>query len=73
MNNHKKIIAAIEEKYQGEEKQKLINELEIIYDNDLFLNALECNGVDNWEWYDEVAREYNEWREENDKMQKMQI
>lgn len=44
MNNHKKIIA-----------------------------ALECNGVDNWEWYDEVARDYNERREENDKMKKMQI
>lgn len=65
MNNYKKIITAIEEKYQGEEKQALINELEQIYDNNLFFNALECNGVDNWEWYDEAVHDYNKWREED--------
>lgn len=66
MSNYDKIILAIKEKYQGEERQFLINELDSLYDDNLFLRALESNGVDNWEWYGEAVHKYNEWREEDD-------
>ncbi len=66
MSNYDKIILAIKEKYQSEERQFLINELDSLYDDNLFLRALESNGVDNWEWYDEAIHMYNEWREEDD-------
>ena len=65
MSNYDKIILAIKEKYQSEERQFLINELDSLYDDNLFLRALESNGVDNWEWYSESIHMYNEWREEN--------
>ncbi|MGN0992832.1 MAG: hypothetical protein ACI4PE_02810 [Bacilli bacterium] len=44
--------------------EKYLNELE---DDSLFLNALEYNGVDNWEWYDDAVDDYNKWREENER------
>lgn len=66
MSNYDKIILAIKEKYQSEERQFLINELDSLYDDNLFLRALESNGVDNWEWYNEAVHKYNEWREEDD-------
>lgn len=65
MSNYDKIILAIKEKYQGEEGQFLINELDSLYDDNLFLRALESSGVDNWEWYGEAIHMYNEWREKD--------
>lgn len=32
---------------------------ELVADS-IFLNALRNAGVDNWEWYDEAVREYQE-------------
>ncbi len=58
MNNYDKIVAAITEKYIGEEKEILIEELDRLYDDELFLDALNSNGVDNWEWYDEAVEDY---------------
>ena len=39
--------------------------IDSLYDDNLFLRALESNGVDNWEWYGEAIHMYNEWREED--------
>ena len=58
MNNHEKIINAIEEKYQEEEKQVLINEFKRLQECDLFGAALVNVGVDNWEGYEQARALY---------------
>ena len=41
---------------------KVINseEYEELLDDSLFLNCLQNNGVDNWDWYDEAVAEYQQ-------------
>lgn len=35
-------------------------------DNDaMFLSFLESSGVDNWSWYYEARKEFEEWKKEN--------
>jgi hypothetical protein len=41
-----------------------IREYEDLIDDSLFLNALRNAGVDNWEWYGEAIREYEEEKKE---------
>ena len=36
------------------------NEYEELLDDSLFLNCLQNNGVDNWEWYSEAVEEYQQ-------------
>lgn len=36
------------------------NEYEELLDDSLFLNCLQNNGVDNWDWYDEAVEEYQQ-------------
>ena len=36
------------------------NEYEELLDDSLFLNCLQNNGVDNWDWYDEAVAEYQQ-------------
>ena len=33
---------------------------EELLDDSLFLNCLQNNGVDNWDWYDEAVAEYQQ-------------
>lgn len=35
------------------------------------LRALECGGVDNWEWYDEALKEYRETIEHEENLEDM--
>lgn len=35
-------------------------------DNDtMFLSFLESSGVDNWDWYYEARKEFENWKKEN--------
>lgn len=36
------------------------DEYETLKRDQLFLHCLESNGVDNWDWYDEAVREYDD-------------
>lgn len=36
------------------------DEYEELLDDSLFLNCLQNNGVDNWDWYDEAVAEYQQ-------------
>ena len=36
------------------------DDYEELLDDSLFLNCLQNNGVDNWEWYDEAVTEYQQ-------------
>lgn len=39
-------------------------EYEELLDDSLFLNCLQNNGVDNWDWYGEAVAEYQETKGE---------
>lgn len=43
-----------------------IKELQELIEAEAKLNALECGGVDNWEWYGEAFSNYLELLEEYD-------
>ena len=36
------------------------DEYEELLDDSLFLNCLQNNGVDNWDWYSEAVKEYQQ-------------
>lgn len=62
MNNFDKILNAIKKIYNEEEAADLIFTMTCYDEDQLFLNALRCAGVDNWEGYEDAVDMYNEWR-----------
>ena len=64
MSKYDKILVAIVEKYTGEEKENLIEELDRLYHDALLLYALDINGVINWKWYSNAVSDCEKWREE---------
>lgn len=60
--NYQKILDLIST-CNEEEAKELKSYLDMLEDDSLFLNTLESNGVDNWEWYDEAVEEYNQYKE----------
>ena len=62
---YRKIILELLEKSNltVEEINKIELWLNAVIDNSIFLEALESNGVDNWEWYDEAVADYRRLRD----------
>lgn len=47
------------------DKKEIRKYLEELEDDSLFLGALETNGVDNWDFYDEAFKDYQSMKGEN--------
>ena len=58
---YKEFQAALHRIVEGEGfKVVESDEYEELLDDSLFLNCLQNNGVDNWDWYDEAVAEYQQ-------------
>lgn len=58
---YKEFQAALHRIVEGEGfKVVESDEYEELLDDSLFLNCLQNNGVDNWDWYDEAVTEYQQ-------------
>lgn len=58
---HKEFQAALHRIVESEGfKVVESDEYEELLDDSLFLNCLQNNGVDNWEWYSEAVEEYQQ-------------
>lgn len=62
---YNKFIELIENSnYNLNEQTELKKYLNALEDDSYKLNCLECNGVDNWEWYSEALEDYYERKED---------
>lgn len=64
LSKYDKIMKLINDNCKPENAVELQECLEELSDDSLKLSALMAAGIDNWEWYDEAMRIYNEWKDE---------
>lgn len=64
LSEYDRIVKLINNNCKPEEAVELEEYLEELSDDSLKLSALMAAGIDNWEWYDEAMRIYNEWKDE---------
>lgn len=64
LSKYDKIVKLINDNCKPEEAVELEECLEELSDDSLKLNAFMAAGVDNWGYYDEAMRIYNEWKDE---------
>ena len=49
--------------YDSDQQDEMLEYIQMLEDNSLFLRALINSGVDNWEYYDEAVELYNNCKE----------
>ena len=64
LSKYDKIMKLINDNCKPENAVELQECLEELSDDSLKLSTLMAAGIDNWEWYDEAMRIYNEWKDE---------